>query len=63
MNLIQKTLRCVSVYAELYQIVGAESTGFIPEPCKQNPNPTWEGLRYIGDPVSCKWGLKAPKDF
>ena len=27
-----------------------------PEPYKRNPNPIWKGIRYEGDPVSCKQG-------
>ena len=28
---------------------------------KRNPNPIWKGIRYIGDPVSCKQGLSLRK--
>ena len=31
------------------------------ESYKHNPNPIWKGIRYIGDPVSCKQGLKLSK--
>ena len=48
---------CECLHKELYRIVGA-AYRIHAKLCKQNPIPTWKGIRYISDPVLCKWGLK-----
>ena len=57
MNPIQKMLRSVSVYTKSYTEFRSIAYRIHTEPCKQNPNLIWNWIRYIGDPVSCKWGL------